>query len=403
MRSLLLVISLPLLIGATWLGWQHRFQVDPAHPTVDLADLVAATPLAAGVSWETSESGEPRLALKSGTPTHPVVQRLPLPGLPPSEFLLFDFKAQAHKLAPGPMPWEDGRMMIEWHPEGRAMKPEYLASVREYHAIEVSCLIATSDVGPALPALRLEHLGISGSFVLERCRVTVVRETGWWRHGRWLLLAGWFAWAAGVAASGPTSGLGRPLLAAAVWLVCATQWAVPGPWEALRPMAPTFAGTPAPAPPSPIVPAAQVALPPTIAPTPATEPPAPSAEPAAAQSLGELEFGGSLLLKIKDKIKQARPIFHVLLFFFPAFLFALLVGRWRSVVLTAALAVGIEGAQYLFGYGFDRTDVLDLVLDAAGIGLALVAHHRVTAWLRKRRQGGEAPGLPAEASTGQAT
>ena len=60
---------------------------------------------------------------------------------------------------------------------------------------------------------------------------------------------------------------------------------------------------------------------------------APAAAPAEAESLGELEFGGSLLLKIKDKIKQARPLFHLLLFFFPALVFALLAGRWRSVVL----------------------------------------------------------------------
>jgi hypothetical protein len=229
----------------------------------------------------------------------------------------------------------------------------------------------------------LEHLGISGRFLLERCRITVVHETGWWRYGRWLLLASWFAWAAGVATSGRTSGLARPLLAAAIWLICATQWAVPGPWEALRPMASTFAGTPAPPAPATIAPAVQ-APPPAIA---APHPAAPAAEPAAAESLGELEFSGSLLLMIKDKIKQARPLFHVLLFFFPALVFAVLAGRWRCVVLTAALAAGIEGAQYLFGYGFDRTDVLDLLLDATGIGLALIAHHRLTVWLRKRRQG----------------
>lgn len=398
MRSLLLIITLPLLTAATWLAWQHRFQVDPAHPTVDLTDLTTTTPLAAGVSWESTALGQPVLALKVGTPPHPVVQRLPLPGLPPAEFLLFDFKARAQDLTPGTMPWADGRLMIEWHPEGRQMEPEYLGSARENYATEISCLVASSDLGPALPVLRLEHLGISGRFLLERCRITVVHETGWWRYGRWLLLAGWFAWAAGMATSGRTSGLARPLLAAAIWLICATQWAVPGPWEALRPMASSFAGTPAPTAPAPIAPAVQAPPPATVAPPAA----APAAEPAAAESLGELEFSGSLLLMIKDKIKQARPLFHILLFFFPALVFAGLAGRWRCVFLTAALAAGIEGAQYLFGYGFDRTDVLDLLQDAAGIGLALIAHHRLTVWLRKRRHGGD-PASPADASPGQPT
>lgn len=412
MRFLLLFITLPLLTGATWLAWQHRFQVDPTHPTVDLADLVAATPLAAGASWERVAPGQTLLVLKAGTPAHPVVQRLPLPGLPPAEFLLFDFKAQAYGLTPGPMPWADGRLMIEWHPEGRPMEPEYLGSARENYPTEISCLVASSDLGPALPVLRLEHLGISGSFLLERCRITVVTETGWWRYGRWLLLAGWFAWAAGVA-SGPTSGLGRPLLAGAIWLLCATQWAVPGPWQALRPMASSFVGTPAPTAPSPVVQAVRDTLPADIAPPPASpapvekpappEKPASDEKPASAESVGELEFHGSLLLEIKDKIKQARPLFHVLLFFFPTFVFAMLAGRWRSVFLASALAAGIEGAQYLFGYGFDRTDVLDLLQDAAGIGLALLAHHQVTHWLRKRRQGRGAPALPAAASPGQPT
>ena len=288
--------------------------------------------------------------------------------------------------------------MIEWHPEGRPMEPEYLGSARENYATEISCLVASSDLGPALPVLRLEHLGISGRFWLERCRITVVHETGWWRYGRWLLLAGWFAWAVGVAISGRTSGLGRPLLAGAIWLVCVTQWAVPGPWQALRPMASSFAGTPAPAAAAPLAPRVQAVPPPTVSPAPS----APAAASTESESLGELEFHGSMLLMIKDKIKQARPLFHILLFFFPAFVFAVLAGRWRSVFLASTLAAGIEGAQYLFGYGFDRTDVLDLLQDAAGIGLALLAHHRLTVWLRKRRHRGDPVSL-ADASPGQPT
>lgn len=404
MRRLLLPITLPLLAIATWLAWQHRFQADPEHPTVDLSDLVSSTPLAAGVSWESDPSGKPLLALKAGTPGHPVVQRLSLPGLPPAEFLLFDFKAQSLGLAPGPVPWADGRLMVEWHPDGREMKPEYLGSVRYTYTSEVNCLVATSDLGPSLPVLRLEHLGISGRFILERCRITVVHQTAWWRYGRWLLLAGWFAWAAGVAGAGAgagrTSGLARPLIAAAVWLTCTTQWAVPGPWEALRPMASSFAGTPPPS--APTSPASPVARP---APPPAIAPPAAAAVPAEDESLGELEFGGSLLLEIKDKIKQARPLFHLLLFFAPALVFALLVGRWPCVVLSVTLAAGIEGAQVLFGYGFDRTDVFDLLLDATGVCLALLVQHRISSWFRKRRQAREASGSPVdrEVSPGQPT
>ena len=386
----ILPLALLLLIAGTWLAWQHRFEVDPAHPRLTLHDLKRGLPSGPGATWETSSAGAPEIVLGAGTASRPVVQLLPLPLSGPVEFLMFDFAVKAHDLTPGPMKWSDGRLMIEWHAAGQSMDPQYLGAARHDQSSGSPCLVVRSHQGPAVPVVRLEHLGSSGSFRLSHCRIDVVRESAWWTIGRWFLLGGWFAWTATLAGWGRTSGLGRPLLAAAVWLFCATQWAVPGPWQSIRPLAPLFAVS---------EPAGRASFnPPAAPPQQSAASQAGPAATAPARSLGELPFGGSLLLEIKDRIKQARPLFHLLLFFGPAFVFALLIGRWKSLLFAALLAGAIEWSQYLFGYGFDSSDWYDLSFDALGVALAVWSHARLSRWWQGRKAAGEFASGGASAS-----
>lgn len=369
----ILPLALLLLLAGTWLAWQHRFEIDPSHPHLTLDDLAHGAAPDPGVTIHRNPAGTTEFSLKAGAPSRPAVQLLPLPLSGKVGFLMFDFAVQAEGLAPGPMPWSDGRLMIEWHPADHPMEAQYLVSSRGDDPGGTACVVARSSHGPAVPVLRLEHLGSSGSFHLKSCRIDVVRETVWWRIGSWVLLGGWFAWTAILAAWGRTSGLGGALLAAALWVFCATQWAVPGPWQLIRPLAPLFATSE----PEGRAVLATAAKPPTASPAPAAAP--------APQALGELPFGGSILLEIKDRIKQARPLFHLLLFLGPTLVFAFLVGRWKSVLFAALLAGAIEWSQYLFGYGFDSSDWFDLSFDALGVVLALLVHARVSRWLRERK------------------
>ena len=387
----ILPLAFLLLLAGTWLAWQHRYEIDATHPRLTLRELGEGLSMEAGATWVSGASGAPELVM--GGEQLPVVQLLPLRLSGPVEFLMFDFAVEAKGLKQGPMPWSDGRLMVEWHLADGTMVPEYLASARENNPAEVPCLVADSPRGPAIPVLRMEHLGSSGSFRLSHCRIDVVRESAWWKVGRWLLIGGWFAWAATVAGWRQTSGLGRPLLAAAVWLFCAAQWAVPGPWPLIRPLAQRFAvNEPAARPVFTVAPAApQNSVPSQAAP----------ASAAPVQSLGELPVGGSVLLEIKKRILQARPVFHVLLFFGPAFVFALLIGRMKSLFFTGLLAGGIEWTQYLFGFGFDSSDLFDLSFDALGITLALWAHARLCRWWRARKDAGDL--RAGEVSAGQAT
>ncbi|RYD61139.1 MAG: hypothetical protein EOP83_17765 [Verrucomicrobiaceae bacterium] len=395
-RALLptLPLALLLLMAGTWLAWQHRFEIDPAFPHLTLEDLSRDAVLDPGVTIHRTPAGNPEVVLQADSPSSPVVQMLPLPLSGKVEFLMFDMAVKAEGLVPGAAPWADGRLMIEWHQGDRPLQVQYLTSSRFNDTSETPCMVTRPDHGPAMPILRLEHLGSSGSFRLEHCRIDVVRETVWWRIGRWFLVGAWFAWAAALAAWGQTSGLGGALVAAALWVFCATQWAVPGPWQSVRPLAPVFAIGDVKGRAALSVPART-----TLGST------GPARNAHSPQSLGELPFGGSVLLEIKDHIKQARPLFHSLLFLGPTLAFVFLIGRWRSVLFSALLAGAIEWAQYLFGFGFDGSDLFDLSFDASGVVLALLVHARVINWLRKRKEAvacGEASAEPGM-SSGQAT
>jgi len=371
--------------------WQRRFEPDPAHSPYHLADLRAASTATTGATWTSGPSGTPELVLEVG-PSHPaVVQRFLLPELPAIDFLRLDLSLSSKDLVRGPMPWSFGRVVVEWFPadENAPMNPECLCALNNTASLEGFCLVSRPNHGPARAVLRVEHLGLAGSLRLEECRLAVVRETAGWRYGKWILLAGWFAWAASVAGWRHTSGPVRPALAAAIWLLCATQWIIPGPWPAFHPLGKTFAYPPV---------HAATTTPSDVRPSPESPPAAPSvaantAAEAPPASLGQMPPIPNLLLRAKDRLKQARPLFHLLLFFFPTLVLALLVGRRHALLLAALLACGIEWAQFQFGFGFDLTDVFDLLLDATGIGLALLACPRITAWLEKRRARHDASGM----------
>jgi hypothetical protein len=372
-RVFLLLIALPFLLAGTFGSWRYRFERVQSLPTLGVAEMVAGAELAPGVAARPRADGGISLELARGTGEPPRIQRLNLPGIGPADFLHVELQVGADRLVPGQAVWEDGRLMIEWHAPGHGMEPDILASVRGHGVLDAVSLVCRADHGPALPVLRLENLGASGVFRVLHCRLTVVRQTLWWKLGRWVLLAAWLGWAAAVAGWGRTSGPGRPLLAAGIWLLLATQVVLPGPWQSIRPLGAPFAGV-----------ASSAAANPPSAPLPplaASPPPATGkTTPDKVESLGRLPMKGSLLLRIKDRIQQARPLLHGLLFFAPALAFALLVGRWRAALLAALLALGIEWAQVLFGYGFDPLDLIDLACDAAGIALALAIVPRVARW-----------------------
>lgn len=383
MRSLTLAGIFLLLLGALYGLWQHRFERVPEFPTLRLSDLRATANPSPGVDWLGPETGS-GLRLRVGQTHSKVVAHVDLPEIKAVDFLHVRFQVSAANLRPGKQKWEDGRGLIEWHPQAgdSAWENNPFCSVRGSQTSGVMEMVLRPDRPPAIPALRLENLGISGDLELTLFEATVLRERRVWKIGRWFLLAGWLAWA--VAWIGPRGKAARirALLASAIWLVMGLYFVVPGPWKNVMSFAGPF----------------QIGPETTVAPdlsAPASGPAAAtiqgsSANPTVLESVGEIPDQGDFTLRFKRYAANARPLLHIILLFAPTLAMACLVGRKPARSLAVLLASAIETAQLAFGYGFDWVDVFDLASDAGGIALGL--------WLygRLKQRGWAAPWLPRE-------
>lgn len=367
MRSLILLGTFVLLLGALYGLWQHRFERSPEYPTVRLADLRALASPAPGVDWLGPEA-DPRLRLRVDSAHSKVVARVDLPWNKPVNFLHVRFHLSATNLRAGDEIWQDGRCLIEWHSQagGSTWENNPFRSAKNHENSGVVEMVLRPDHPPAIPALRLENLGTSGDLELFKFEASVLRERWIWKIGRWLLMAGWLAWIVAWIRPSCKFGRARSLLASTIWLVMALYFVVPGPWKDVRSLTRPFEIPPE----STLVtgfaaPVSRAMLPPMAR---------SAASPAALESVGKIPDQGDFTLRLKHYAAKARPLLHIILLFAPALAIACLVGRNPAISLSILLAFSIETAQVLFGFGFDWIDVLDLASDAFGIGLACIAH-----------------------------
>lgn len=369
MRRLILPLTFLSLVAAVGFLWQYRFERSPGLPTIRLADLRAATPQPPGAEWLGSEA-RPRLRLRvNSAHPKPMVTRLDFPGMQAVDLLHIRFQITASNLTPGKRLWEDGRCIIEWHSPsgGTAWENNPIGSARYNHLGDVVEWVTRPDHPPAIPALRVENLGINGDFELSVFEATVVRATWFWKIGRWVVMVAWLAWA--VAWIGVGAGFIRSLLAATVWLVMGLYFVVPGPWKLYHSFGTSFC----------IGSESKSSLEPTTHPR-ITRPDTTSSRPTPLESVGKIPDQGDFTLRLKHYAAKARPMLHIILLWAPTLLIACLVGRRQACSLAVILAVAIEAAQVAFGYGFDWVDVIDLACDATGIAVALLAHRHLKRW-----------------------
>jgi hypothetical protein len=180
------------------------------------------------------------LRLEVDAANQKLVHRIGIPDCGVVKFLHLRLKLRADALLPGKQVWEDGRLLIEWHrPGGEGMKIEAIGSVRGDEIKEDNFVVEAAK-GGAVPILRLEHLGRSGAFELQEFELREVRETVWWRYGRWLLAAAWLAWACALVRSIQKISLPCALGASAVFVTMGALAVVPGPWRIQRPFGDAF-------------------------------------------------------------------------------------------------------------------------------------------------------------------
>jgi hypothetical protein len=356
------------LLVAVYLLWPSRFERAEGYPILQVEDLRNTVSLPKGAEWIESEDGPGiRLRVLQGDP--PSMARFEFPGLDAIEFLHLKFRVSAKHLGPGKEIWEDGRCIIEWHPKSAAAVWEndlFCAVRHDQEAVFTEMVVKPQDP-PAIPALRLENLGSTGDLELFFFEATVVKERLLWKIGKWILVGCWLAWAIAWIKGQKNEGIFRPLLAAGIWVIAGIYFAVPGPWSSYRSFGSSFylgeaangdhlkgisLGKYDPQSSNKVDPAAPIV------------------------SVGKMTDKGDLALRIKVHWQKARPFLHIALLFGPTLLIACLVGRRPACALAIILSIGIELAQFSFGFGFDAWDVLDLTCDGLGIAVAIILHRR---------------------------
>jgi len=377
MRRITLAGTFLILLGGLYVLWQCRFERSLGFPTFRLADMRQSAVAAPGATWFGTGS-ETRLRLSVNPAQPSQVVQMQLPGMKAVDFLHLRFRVAADNLAPGDEFWEDGRCMIEWHSPNVAGEwendPFCLVVLNGDDGMQE--VVMRPEKGSGIPAIRFENLGVSGALEVSTLEATVIRERMIWKVGKWLLLAGWLAWAVACVRVTGEIRRARALAAGVIWLVMCIYCVVPGPWKTLHSFPRTFWTGPEVIMPMPTVPSAAV--------RPKTNLPE-------LASVGKIPDKGDFTLKVKIHAAKARTLLHVALLFGPALLMALLAGNRAAGFLCAVLAISIEVAQSSFGFGFDLVDVMDLVCDAAGIALALMVANRLRVRFAKRVPPGEAP------------
>lgn len=384
MRAAILACSFAALIGLIYQLWQHRFEAVSGSCTSSLSDLRAGAldVTSGGVSWYGS-ADKPVLRLEVDAANPNLVHRIGIPACGVVKFLHLRLRLRADALLPGKQIWEDGRLLIEWHrPGGDGLKIEAIGSVRGDGAGKTDDFVVAAARGGAVPVLRLEHLGRSGAFELQELELREVRESVWWRYGRWILAAAWIAWASALVRSIQKISLPRALGVAAVFVTMGALAVVPGPWKIQRPFGDAFVIKEIPQSTNARV-QPQVQAEGTRQIDPAKPAAKPSTAPAFAgpeKALGKIPVQGGLLLKAKYYLAPLRPLLHALLIMMPTLAMAWLAGWRPALVLAVILSIAIELGQIAFGYGFDRVDVADLINDAVGIAAAMAMAKAYVKW-----------------------
>lgn len=376
-RHALLLGPILVLLVATFVLWTFRFERVDGLPVWRLEDMRSGLTSNARVEW-ISKEGDLRLRLSTTAGDAPLALRLAMPGIRSLDALHLRFRLSSDGLKQGNQRWDDGRFMLEWHPasEESELKIDAVGSTRDDSRGKLESFVIEAPEGSWTPLLQVAHHGKSGSLELSDVEITAVKERSCWVVGRWLLAMAWLLCVAAGVRGWSGVSWGRALVAGAIWVMMGINFVIPGPWKVQRAMGGGFDLR------------TELHEPAVKA---SSDGSALRRDPASGfvETVGELPVQGSLPLRIKHAISQARPLLHMLLFTVPTLAFMLLAGRGAALVLGILLALAIELAQVVFGYGFGWGDVGDLASDAGGILLALFLGRWILAWTARKPAGGQ--------------
>lgn len=277
------------------------------------------------------------------------------------EQILIGFSFSAQNLTRGPEDWQDGRLHLEWlDAKGGMLERHFLASCYGNTLSAAPALIVAGPPEAKGLRIHIENLGLSGTCRLDSFHAQAVRPRPSFVLATSCLSLAWIIWASSIAGSFRNLSC---LLAGIIWFTVAWQTVLPGPWPFKLPLLGEFHGVEG------------SSVPEKLQETDFRK--APSYP-------GSIE-NPNLLLRWKIELQALRPILHGLLFFAPSLALLYLIPWPRAAILAFSLAALVEWSQWAIGYGFDRTDLLDLATDATGITLAILAWKALERchWMRR--------------------
>ncbi len=386
-RHLAEIILLALLMGLSWLTWQHAHVLHPDLSPIHLREEIPRLKLLSGQNLIQSHPVGPTALTLAAQPgmEKPCVE-ISLARWVGKASAHVRVKVTAESLIQGEKEWECGRVVIAWRDaDGKILPGHYgLAGASENDPGENEIIVKLDK--PGTPSILIQNLGQSGLFKIDELSIQPISMRPWvpWATAAMLLGLG-FLMAAHFRFSFPKAKPGWARCSLAALLFVGAVWGLifPGPWRPYHSIVLPFDLGP---PKTPTTLSPEQSL-------PSTEPPAISHQPdepstiattpltATMPSASNAEVPGRMdggwfwetYLWLKQKV---RPLIHLGIFAGLAFLFRLLLGHasaWRPAAL---LALATEAMQFLFGFGFRWDDLLDLAINGLGIliGLRLATH-----------------------------
>ncbi len=370
MRTFALIACLVSLFFALIYAWNHQFEPMPDGHVVCMNDLQLLSPHSAHLKHESNS-----LILSAQGETRHATFDLPLGAT--SSHLFVRVSAQAKQLIAGDEIWQDGRTFIEW------LTPEnQRATVSPIHSAQgdtnlTDCFAIEVPSGDLRPVLRLENLGKQGDYILKEIELTPAQQTRSWKLGGPLIMAAFVFLIANLLAANQIPALPRRLFAASITCIVGYFFIIPGPWPQTKGLGQALAWHHQQAKPTETTSGTKfhppIATQATIESRPADQK---IIDPET--NYTKLPESDNLALQAKKILAKVRSLLHVALLFAPVWIMSYAVGSKRGFLLGIAMALGIETAQWLFGYGFQADDVKDLLADLCGISIAVYCHTRLS-------------------------
>ncbi len=376
----LLLLAAVLLAVLTHASWRHRFEAVPDAPRlVSLAGALSGE----GVRWQRADlmevdeatGGLVVHAAAEGTPVPEV--RIPVADVPEAGHLWFRVAALGKDVARGEEKWQSPRVVAMWHDEVGRPLPGVVgfAGLRKGDDPErVSTGVMRWQRERGAMHLHIQNLAAEGSMVVTGLETLPVVQRSWVPAAGVLLAALWGAWMFQLIRLLVPQAVGtRVALAAVMLLALSFKGVFPGPWHPYAPLPGGFAtggevdvGGVFPAPDGPAV-----------------HVPEDGDGRVGVSDLPDEKPLRGLLAEVLYQLRPISPLFHVALCFGLALAFIVVLGSRRGAWLVLGLGGAAEALQALFGFGFDAKDVLDLVVNALGVGLALWTLARYPALARR--------------------